>query len=96
MLTRGYRGSPSTAGGADSRLYGVAPSGAIDGVNTSFTFGPFAVGTLEVLYNGVTMAEGVTSDYTVSESVLGGGYDTVTMTFAPRVGDSIRVSFNPA
>lgn len=94
MLTRGYAGRADTAGGS-TRVYGATPSGDIDGVNTIFTCGPFTVGTLEVLYNGVTMLEGNLSDYTISESVLNGGYDTITMTFPLRVGDQLLVSFNP-
>jgi hypothetical protein len=36
-----------------------------------------------VYYNGVRLELGVGNDYTLSESVPGNGFDTVTLPFAP-------------
>jgi len=71
--------------------------GVIDGFNTVFTTGTkfrrTATDNEIVLLNGVRLREG--DDYTVSESVPGTGYDTITFTIPPRVNDKITIDFTP-
>lgn len=59
--------------------------GVKNGVNKIFTSPDKFVRTPyveTVKYNGITLEEGVGGDYTVSESVPGDGYDTITMEVA--------------
>jgi hypothetical protein len=76
--------------------------GTIDGVNAVFTL-PFSDKglvespgvTIETMYNGQNLLDGVGNDVTLSESGGGGtGFDTITfLHFAPRIGDNIQVSY---
>lgn len=65
--------------------------GAVNGTNLIFsTPDKFLPGTLRLYRNGARLKEGLTYDYTVSESVIGAGLDTVVFTeFAPRAGDNL-------
>lgn len=74
----------------DKLRMGVFLLGTIDGVNTDFTtpekfvFNP-GVTEIAVYFNGQRFYQGVTGDFTVSESGgLGTGYDTIHMVVAPR------------
>jgi hypothetical protein len=64
-----------------------APSGAINGVNTTFTLvrAP-TVGSEEVYLNGVPQESGAGNDYTISGA-------TITYLTAPVTGDKLRVSY---
>lgn len=72
------------------RRTGVALVGAINGVNMVFTTPSIFVhasggDSIAVYYNGQRLFEGAANDYVVSESGgPGTGYDTVTLTFAPK------------
>ncbi len=63
------------------------PSGAIDGVNVTFTlaFTP-VVGSVRVRLNGLGQVVGVSNDYTISGSVI-------TYNTAPVTGDSLEVDY---
>lgn len=63
------------------------PSGAVNGVNTTFTLAntPLA-GKEEVFFNGVLQDVGAGNDYTISGN-------TITMVIAPETGTKIRVSY---
>lgn len=73
----------------------VTPSGLINGVNTVYsTTDKWFTETLNVYLNGVKLKEGSLNDYTLSES--GGastGFDTITLTFAPKSGDVVTVGY---
>lgn len=71
--------------------------GLIDDINTVYTsatkFKHTAV-LREMFYiNGVRQREGVGKDYVVSESVPALGYDTITVAYAPEVGDELVLDF---
>lgn len=63
-------------------VYEETPSGAINGVNTTFTLAntPRA-GTVQLTYNGVRLKSGAGNDYTISGS-------TITMAWAPTVAET--------
>lgn len=63
------------------------PSGAIDGVNTTYTLANTPVaGTENVFLNGLLQEPAAGNDYTISGA-------TITYLTAPLVGDRIRVSY---
>jgi hypothetical protein len=65
----------------------VTPSGAMNGINVTYTIGETIVaGTDEVFYNGQQLIEGVT--YTISGSTI-----TMTLPSPPVAEDYIRVNF---
>lgn len=79
------------------RLYNVGLLGVMNGSNHVFTTpGKFVnqLGgdTLQLLYNGQRLLE--VDDYTLSESGGSGtGYDTVTLLFAPKLGDKLTADY---
>ena len=91
-----FRGNVSSG---NTRWFDQVPAGPINGVNTVFTTAVSFVGSgvrQQVLtYNGVRLAPGVGCDYDVSESVPLGGTDTITMAFAPKDGDVLKLDFDP-
>jgi len=72
-------------------------TGVIDGLNMVFTSAaPFkhTAALSEIFYiNGIRQREGSGNDYVVSESVPAAGYDTITVEYAPLVGDVLSVDF---
>lgn len=75
-------------------------SGDVDGVNVTFTTPAYFIASgpsKESFYlNGVLLRQGVTEDYTVSESGgIGTGYDTIVMAFAPKPGDWLTIDYCP-
>ncbi len=78
-----YTGSGSTVNFVDKET----PSGAINNVNTVFTFAftPIA-GTEHIYRNGILQDVGAGNDYTISGA-------TITFTTAPTTGDKIRGSY---
>lgn len=70
--------------------------GVKDGVNTVFTTPDLFVRTpfTETVYrNGDVQEEGIASDYAVSESVPGNGYDTITFDIAPRNWEKATIDY---
>ena len=72
--------------------------GDIDGSNTVYTsalkFMHDGVRDEVLCYNGVEQDEGVGDDYVASESGgPGTGFDTITMSFAPRPGDKLWLNY---
>ncbi len=77
---------------------GVVLVGPVNGVNQIFTspdkFIQDPTGSqIAVYYNGDRIELGVGNDYVVSESVPGLGFDTVTLPFAPKVGDKVTADY---
>jgi len=74
-------------------------NGVINGVNTVYTSTQKFQHTAqrkEIFYiNGVRMKQGVGNDYVVTESTPFAGYDTLTVTYAPLVGDALTLDFYP-
>lgn len=63
------------------------PSGAIDGVNVTFTLANTPItGSEHVYVNGLLQEPGAASDYTISGSVI-------TLTFVPEIGSKIVVTY---
>lgn len=63
------------------------PTGAVDGVNTTFTLAnSAAAGSEHVFLNGILQDVGVSNDYTISGA-------TITFNFAPASGSKIRVTY---
>lgn len=92
-------GQPAPPGG--SRFFQQTLAGAIDDVNvtfvTSLKFVSSGPSKEALFYNGAQLEPGAGNDYTVSESGgPGTGFDTVTMLFAPRIGDKLWIDFVPA
>ena len=85
--------------GASGQLFQINQSltGVIDGLNMVFTSAaPFkhTAALSEIFYiNGIRQREGSGNDYVVSESVPAAGYDTITVEYAPLVGDVLSVDF---
>lgn len=73
--------------------YNIALVGSVDGVNQSYaTPDKFDAASLTLYYNGQRLVR--PEDYEISESFgVGSGYDTVTTTFSPRVGDRLFVDY---
>jgi ribose/xylose/arabinose/galactoside ABC-type transport system permease subunit len=81
-------------------LTGQPVTGAINGINLVYTTASPFIHTLpkkEIFYvNGVRQTVGVGNDYTVSESIPLGGFDTLTMVYyAPRAGDVLTIDYYP-
>ncbi len=85
--------------GGGSRYFEQVPIGAINGVNAVFSTAQVFVASgprRQVLtYNGVRLNEGVGCDYEASESVPSAGFDTLTLAFPPKVGDVLKLDFDP-
>jgi len=74
-----------TVGSASA--WGETPSGAINGVNTTFTLANSPVGgTLRLHQNGLRLREGASNDYTLSGN-------TITMNVAPTTGDWLLADY---
>jgi hypothetical protein len=73
--------------------YNIALVGAVNGVNQAYaTPDKFDAATFSLYYNGQRLVR--PEDFEISESFgAGSGYDTVTTTFAPRVGDRLFVDY---
>ena len=73
--------------------------GAQDGSNTVFTtavkFQHTATLRESLFLNGMRLRHGVGADYIVSESVLGTGYDTITLAIAPIGVDWLTIDIYP-
>jgi hypothetical protein len=81
-------GPPGAAGG-DTAVLGEVPSGAVNGVNTTFTtVGNFVSGSLAVFVNGVRLKN--TLDYNVT------GANAFQMVAAPLTGDLLTVDYRIA
>lgn len=99
LVSPAFVGCTSTGGGGSIAILLDQPmAGAIDGANTVFlTASDFRVSDGAgpvVYYNGQRLHLGAGHDYVVSESGgVGTGYDTVTLAFAPRVGDHLSVDY---
>lgn len=67
----------------------------INGSNTVFlTDFKFVPTTLGVYLNGDRLSEGVTQDYTITESGgVGTGFDTIITVIAPKVGDKLTTDY---
>lgn len=77
-------------------IEGEILSGIIDGHNKTFTTSDkfsmeFAGPQIKVYINGVRQK--FTDDYSVSESVPGGGFDTIVFVLAPRPGDKLMCDY---
>jgi hypothetical protein len=83
---------------ADIRT-GVELIGTINGSNTVFStpdsFVRISPGlSIAVYYNGQRLREGLSDDYSLSESGGPGmGWDTVTLSFAPKPGDTLSADY---
>jgi hypothetical protein len=92
--------SLTVAGRHIIRDFQQALTGPQDGFNTVFTtssyFIPSGPSKESFYLNGVLLRQGVTEDYTVSESGgVGTGFDTITMAFAPRSNDWLAIDYCP-
>ena len=71
--------------------------GAINGINTVYTTPVQFKNTIlfkGLFYiNGVRQKQGVGCDYIVTESTPLGGYDTITVAYAPRTGDVLTLDY---
>ncbi len=68
-------------------VFNETPSGAIDGVNTSFALATAPIaGKLQVMLNGLVLRPGAGNDYTLSGS-------TITMLYAPASGDYLAATY---
>lgn len=76
-----------TGGASQNFAVRETPSGAVNGVNTSFTLANTLVsGSEEVYLNGLLQEPGAGNDYTISGA-------TITYLTAPVTGDRVRVSY---
>jgi hypothetical protein len=96
----GSAGPPGPAGPAGPSRYVDQPLiGLQNGLNTVFTtsvkFQHTATLRESLFLNGMRLRHGVASDYIVSESVLGTGYDTVTLAIAPIGVDWLTIDIYP-
>lgn len=91
---------PVSSAAPVERVFSGALTGAIDGVNDTFSApAPFvAAGARReaVLYNGVRLAAGAGADYLALESIPGAGFDTIRLAFAPKSGDTLTIDYDPA
>ncbi|MBU6287591.1 MAG: hypothetical protein KGS10_05460 [Chloroflexi bacterium] len=97
----GCGGGGGGGGGGGSRLFNQLLTGAINGVNTTYTTASDFThdGSFDeaVYLNGQKLQSGAGNDYTVSESGgPGTGYDTVTLAIAPIAGDVLAIDYQPA
>ncbi len=78
---------------AAEKVVGEELTGTINGTNMTFTTAfPFKQGTQEVYWNGIRVRDNG-CDYTSSESVPSGGYDTITFVEAPMSGDALVIDY---
>jgi hypothetical protein len=87
----GEQGPPGEKGdqgipGVDSWSLNEVPSGAVDGINATFTLAYLPTGSIMLFLNGQCLVPGVYDDYVILGSII-------TMAVAPIVGDKIRVSY---
>ena len=87
--------------GQSSRRYQQTLIGDINGANlvynTAISFRHGGVDTETVYCNGVRLYEGVGNDYVATESGgPGTGYDTITMNFAVKTGQTLFIDYTPA
>lgn len=97
----GSQGIPGPPGPAGLTRYIDQPLiGIQNGINQVFTtpikFVHNATLKETIFFNGMRLRNGGGSDYTVSESVLGAGYDTVTLALAPTPVDWLTADLYPA
>jgi len=93
--------TPGAGGGPVGNLglhIGRSLAGAINGVNVVFTVtaDKFIHGSTvsEAFYvNGLRQHHGASNDYVASESVPAGGYDTITMVYPPKPGDTLLIDY---
>lgn len=74
----------------------LALIGPKNGSNLVFTSPDKFVRTpfVEVVYrNGVAQEEGIGNDYVASESVIGTGYDTITLVIAPYAWEKLTIDY---
>lgn len=62
------------------------PSGAVNGINVTYTLGNTPAGFIHVYLDGLLQEEGGGNDYTISGA-------TITMVSAPLTGSKVRVSY---
>jgi hypothetical protein len=63
------------------------PTGAIDGVNTTYTLaGTPLAGSVKLMFNGQVLREGATNDFQITGS-------TITTLFTPETGDQLWVDY---
>lgn len=62
------------------------PSGAINGINDTFTLAHTPVSWIQLYLNGIILEPGLGNDYTLAS-------DTITMLFAPATGDKLRAYY---
>lgn len=77
-------------------VQGEVPAGPVDGANKVFTTAnkfvmEFGGPQIKVMFNGVRLK--FSDDYSVSESVPGLGFDTVTLLIAPKAVDNLLVDY---
>lgn len=101
-LSGRIRSTPAPTGaGSTGRIFCEAPTGSINGTNVIFVTAEKITTTgtdldkPAVFYNGQKLMAGAGCDYTLSESVSGMGFDTITLTFPPRPGDQVAVDYTP-
>lgn len=83
---KGLANSEAIAAVVAALAINETPSGTVNGVNTVFTLADTPTsGTVMVWVNGLLMAEGAGSDYTIS-----GGTITFTAGSIPATGDVIK------
>ena len=76
---------------ATGDIHMEAPTGAIDGVNSTFTTSvPFNPAVINVWWNGVLIRQADDDGFTVT------GASTFDMTDTPRVGDTVHVRYEEA
>lgn len=79
---------PTGGGGGATISFMETPTGAIDGVNTTYTLAntPDPSVALMLFLNGLLQSEGGSNDFTISG-------DTITMNAAPVAGDTITATY---
>ena len=85
------------------RIYNEIPSGAINGVNTTYvTASIYAPNTDAVFFNGQRLDPGIGNDYVRVESGgAGTGFDSIILAIPPRSrpgvrpDDTVRIDYNP-
>lgn len=71
-------------------------TGTIDGVNKVFTTSDKFVmefGGAQVMVHVNGVRQKFTDDYSVSESIPGAGFDTITFLIAPKPGDNLLADY---
>lgn len=95
----GPPGAPGSVTIQDALCIDQALTGVINGSNTVFTTAVVFLHDAkfkEIFYvNGQRQKEGSGCDYEISESTVGGGFDTVTMAYAPTTRDQLTIDYYP-